>query len=88
MQTTKPVRLSVDFTGIGKGRYNDTRAGFEIGGKINRKDFGLTFNILTETGGLIVGVKVKLHFDTEILLQTRLNAGVSLPKQLQQKTIL
>ncbi len=69
LETTKPVSLRVEFTGVGTGRYNDTRAGFEIEGKINRKDFGLTFNLLTEAGSLVVGEDVKLHFDVEIILQ-------------------
>lgn len=68
--TTKPVSLNVDYTGIGTGRHNDTRAGFEIEGKINRKDFGLTFNLLTEAGSLVVGEEVKLHFDIEIILKS------------------
>jgi polyisoprenoid-binding protein YceI len=67
--TTRPVTLEVEFTGIGKGRFNDIRAGFEVSGKIIRKDFGLTFNLATEAGNLIVGEEVKLHFDIELIKQ-------------------
>ena len=63
------VRLEVEYTGTGKGRFGDTRAGFEVSGKINRKDFGLNFNVLTETGSLVVGEEVKLHFDVELIKQ-------------------
>lgn len=70
LETTKPVSLNAELTGIGTGRYNDTRAGFEIEGKINRKDFGLMFSLLTEAGSLVVGEYVKLHFDIEIILQS------------------
>lgn len=69
LETTKPVSLNADFTGTGTGRHNDTRAGFEIDGKINRKDYGLTFHLLNDAGNLVVGEEVKLHFDIEIILQ-------------------
>jgi polyisoprenoid-binding protein YceI len=38
-----------------------------VDGKINRKDFGLTWSMLTESGGLIVGEEVKVHFDVELI---------------------
>lgn len=63
---TRNVTLDAEFGGVGKGRFGDTRAGFEVSGKINRKDFGLTWSLLTETGGLVVGEEVKLHFDIEL----------------------
>ena len=47
--------------------HNDTRAGFEVEGKINRKDYGLTWNIATEAGSFVVGEEVKLHFDVELV---------------------
>jgi polyisoprenoid-binding protein YceI len=66
----KRVTMNASFTGTGKGRFNDERAGFEVDGKINRKDFGLSFNMLTETGSFVVGEEIKLHFDVEIIKQT------------------
>jgi polyisoprenoid-binding protein YceI len=63
------VKLDVEHTGTGKGRLGDTRAGFEVTGNINRKDFGLTWSMLTEAGNLIVGEEVKLHFDIELVSQ-------------------
>ena len=68
-QNTRPIVLDVEFTGAGKGRNGDTRAGFEVNGKINRKDYGLTWSMLTETGGLIVGEEIKLHFDIQLIKQ-------------------
>ena len=68
--TKSPVKMDVDFTGTGKGRFGETRAGFEITGKINRKHFGLNFNMLTDAGNMIVGEEVKLHFDIELIAQT------------------
>jgi len=67
LQTTLPLSLAVEHTGTGKGRYNDTRAGFEIDGKINRRDFGLHFNLLNEAGDLVVGNDIKLHCDIEMV---------------------
>lgn len=67
--TVKKVTMNTEFTGIGKGRFHDERAGFEVNGKINRKDFGLTWNMLTETGGLVVGEDIRLHFDIELIKQ-------------------
>jgi polyisoprenoid-binding protein YceI len=61
------VRLDAELTGVGKGRFGDTRAGFEIRGKINRKDFGLGWNILAEGGGWVVGEEVSLQFDIELV---------------------
>jgi len=66
---TKIIKLEVQFTGSGMGRFGDTRAGFEINGKINRKDFGLNFGLLTEAGNLVVGEDIKLHFDIELIKQ-------------------
>jgi len=66
-ETTKHIVMEAELTGTGKGRFNDTRAGFEITGKITRKDFGLTWNILTEAGGLVIGEDIKLHFDIELI---------------------
>lgn len=68
-QNTRRIVLDVEFTGAGKGRNGDTRAGFEVNGKINRKDYGLTWSMLTETGGLIVGEEIKLHFDIQLIKQ-------------------
>lgn len=64
---TKEISLAADFTGVGQGRFGDTRAGFELSGKINRKDFGLTWNMLTEAGSLIVGEDVKLDMNIELV---------------------
>ena len=67
--TKRSIILEVEFTGIGKGRFGDTRAGFEVNGKINRKDFGLNWTLLTETGSLVVGEEIKLHFDIQAVKQ-------------------
>lgn len=58
---TRPVTLQVEYLGTGKSPFGDVRAGFEATGKINREDFGLTWNQALETGGVLVGQDVKLQ---------------------------
>jgi polyisoprenoid-binding protein YceI len=69
--TIKDVSGLVEFRtlhlGTGVGRFGDTRAGFEAEGVIRRKDFGLTWNVLAEGGGLVVGEEIRVHFDVEVV---------------------
>lgn len=69
LKTTKTIKLVAEHTGNGEGRFGDLRVGFEIDGKLNRKDYGLNFDILTSTGNLIVGEEIKLHFDIQLVKQ-------------------
>jgi len=57
---TKPVTLKAEYGGTAKDAYGNQKLGFEVTGKINRKEFGLTYNALTETGGLALGEDIKL----------------------------
>ena len=57
---TKPVSLDVEFGGSAADFYGNTKAGFEISGKINRKEFGLTWDGVTEAGSIVVGEDIKL----------------------------
>jgi len=57
---TKQVTLSAEFGGSTDDFYGNTKAGFEVSGKINRKDFGLTWNGVTEAGAVVVGEDIKL----------------------------
>jgi polyisoprenoid-binding protein YceI len=66
---TKKVTLAVEFTGTCRGLHKETRAGFEVSGKINRKDFGLDFSLLTEAGSMVVGEELKLQFNIEVIQQ-------------------
>jgi polyisoprenoid-binding protein YceI len=63
----KPVELAVELGGIQKDLYGNTVAGFEITGKINRQDFGLSFSAVTETGGIVLSDEVKLHVNAELI---------------------
>ncbi len=71
---TKPVELNVDYNGEITDPWGQTRAGFEINGKINRQDFGLTWNALTKAGGIVVGEDVKLHLNIEMVKQQEAQA--------------
>lgn len=66
---TKEVSLAVEYAGAIKDPYGYTRAGFELSGKINRKDFGLTWSAVTEAGGLVVGDEVRLLANVEFVKQ-------------------
>lgn len=66
-ETTKALDLDVEFGGTMKDPWNNMKAGFEINGKINRKDFGLNWSALTEAGGMVVGEDVKIHINVELV---------------------
>ncbi len=66
---TKAVKLSVEFGGVAKDPWGNTKAGFTITGKINRKDFGLTWNAATETGGVLVSDEVRINCEIQLIEQ-------------------
>ena len=66
---TNPVSLRVEFHGISPDPWGGTRAGLSASGEVNRKDFGVTFDIPMEGGGLVVGDKVQLNLEIEAVLQ-------------------
>jgi len=63
---TREVVLDVEAEGFQKDPWGGQRAGFSATTKINRKDFGLTWNQALETGGLLVGDDVKISLDVEL----------------------
>lgn len=67
---TKPVKLNVEFSGVAKDPWGGERAGFTVGGKINRSDLGINFNGVLETGGLMLGEEVKIHCEAQLVKQT------------------
>ena len=66
---TKNVKLSVEFGGVVKDMYGNTKAGFTINGKINRKDFGLTWSAVTEAGGVMLSDEVKIAAEIQLIEQ-------------------
>jgi polyisoprenoid-binding protein YceI len=63
---TKPVTFEVEFNGKGKNPWGVEVYGFEAETKINREDFGLTWNAVLETGGVLVGKDVKIKAELEV----------------------
>ena len=66
---TKNIKLDVEFGGVVKDGYGNTKAGFSINGKINRKDFGLTWSAITEAGGIVVSDDVKIACEIQLIEQ-------------------
>jgi polyisoprenoid-binding protein YceI len=64
---TKSVELAVEFDGVGTDPWGNTKAGFAAEGEINRKDWGIEYNAALETGGVLVGEKVKLQLDVQLV---------------------
>ena len=64
--TTKEITLNVTHNGTTKGFGGVDVAGFEITGKLNRFDFGLQWNALTEVGGIVVGDEVRIDITAEL----------------------
>jgi polyisoprenoid-binding protein YceI len=68
-EITKAVKLNVEFNGATKDPWGGERAGFVISGKINRTDWGVNFNSVLETGGLMLGEEVKINSEIELVKQ-------------------
>ena len=66
---TKRIKLDVEFNGIVKDPWGGKRAGFVISGKISRKDFGLTWNAVLETGGVMVGDEIAIKCEIQLIQQ-------------------
>jgi polyisoprenoid-binding protein YceI len=62
---TKPITLDVKFEGQQKDPWGGERVGFSATGKLDRRDYGLTWNLLLETGGLTVGNDIKVAIEVE-----------------------
>ena len=66
---TKPVELKVEYNGTITDPWGQERIGFEINGKINRKEYGLKWSAVTEAGGIVVADEVKLQMNIELIKQ-------------------
>ncbi len=62
---TKPATFVLEFEGVSTDPWGNTKAGFSAETEINRKDWGLDFNVALDTGGVLVGEKVKIQLDIE-----------------------
>lgn len=66
---TKPVTLAAEYGGSAVDFYGNHKAGFEVTGKINRKEFGLTWGAVTEAGAIVLGDDVKLIANVQFTKQ-------------------
>ena len=66
---SKKITLDAEFGGITQDPWGNTRAGFSLGGKINRKDFGLTWSAVTEAGSVVVSDEIKIHCEIQLTKQ-------------------
>jgi polyisoprenoid-binding protein YceI len=64
---TKPITLSTEFSGLMKDPWGNTKAGLNISGKINRKDWGLNYNAALETGGVLISEEVRLNIELQLI---------------------
>ena len=63
---TRPVTFDVEYLGLYTSMAGSRRAGFHAVTKINREDFGLTWNVALETGGWLVGKDIKIEIDLAV----------------------
>ena len=63
---TREIALDVTTEGFVRDPWGNDRAGFSAHAALNRKDYGLVWNVALETGGVVVGDEVKLSFDVEL----------------------
>jgi polyisoprenoid-binding protein YceI len=64
---TKQVTFDLDFNGLATDPWGNTKAGFEASTEINRKDFGLEWNVALEGGGVLVSEKIKINLDIQLV---------------------
>ena len=72
--TTKPVVLNAEYGGITTDPWGNTRTGFSVTGKVNRKDFGVSFGMVSETGGVLLSDEVKISANVEFVKESVLEA--------------
>jgi polyisoprenoid-binding protein YceI len=66
---TNPVKLLIEFNGLTKDPWGGERAGFVLSGKINRSDWGVNFNGVLETGGVVLSEEVKINGEIQLVKQ-------------------
>jgi polyisoprenoid-binding protein YceI len=67
--TTREVAVDVTFNGLSKNPWGSMVAGFSAETVLNRKDWGLTWNVALETGGFLVGDEMKVNIEVELVKQ-------------------
>jgi polyisoprenoid-binding protein YceI len=68
---TRPVTLEVDFDGANASPMGDERIAFSAATEVDREDWGLTWNVALETGGVLVGKKVRIELNVQAVAAAR-----------------
>ena len=68
---TKEITLVGTFNGVAQDPWGNTRAGFTAEGTINRKDYGMKFSKLLDSGGMLVGDEVKIKLEIEVIKEKK-----------------
>ena len=66
---SKRIALNVEYGGITQDPWGNIRTGFSVSGKINRKDFGVSFSMVSETGGILLSEDVTINANAEFVKQ-------------------
>jgi polyisoprenoid-binding protein YceI len=66
---TKPITLDATFEGTGKDPWGGTRSSFHATGTFDRRDYGLTWNVALETGGILVSNEIKIVIEAQAVLE-------------------
>ncbi|MGQ0600208.1 MAG: YceI family protein [Anaerolineales bacterium] len=74
---TREVTLDVEYNGHAKSPWGAVSAGFTAATKVNRKDWGLNWNVALETGGWLVSDDVKINLEIEIVKQPEAQPAVA-----------
>jgi len=77
---TKPISVNVEFGGIVTDPYGQTKAGFTVKGKINRKDYNLMWDAVTDAGQVVASNEVRIHCEIQLIRQA------PAPKVVENKT--
>lgn len=67
---TRPFAVKVEFGGIAVDPYNQTKAGFSVTGKLSRKEFGLTWDAVTEAGNVVVSDEIKFSCEIQLIKES------------------
>lgn len=78
---TKPVTFELEQLGATKDPWGNNRLGFSANGKINRKDYGMTWNKAMDAGGVVVGDDVEIQIDVEAIEQVAAATADSKPAE-------
>jgi polyisoprenoid-binding protein YceI len=66
---TKPIKLNVEYGGSVVDPYGQSKAGFTVTGKINRKDYNLVWDAVTEAGQVVVSNEIRIHCEIQLVKQ-------------------